>query len=77
VIRVRVKILGALAKPLGKEFELALEERSCLEDLLLAAGYQRDHVRLFHLAVNGVPEKLGRTLADGDQVEVVMLTSGG
>ena len=78
MIRVQVKILGALAKPMGKaDFELELEEQACLEDLLLKAGYQQSHLRFLIPAVNGEQAKLGHPMKDGDQVLLVLPTSGG
>ncbi len=78
MIRVRVKILGALEKPRGKDdFEVELPERSRIEDLLLEVGYARRHLRFIVSAVNGAQQKHGYVLGDADEVTLVMPTSGG
>lgn len=77
-MRVHVKILGAIAKPLGKDdFDFEVDEESCLEDLLLKLGYQRSHLRFFLPAINGAQAGLGHRLATDDEVTVFLPTSGG
>jgi len=66
MFNVRVKILGSLNKPMGKDkFQMELQNDACLQDLLLKAGYHQSHLRFFHCAVNGSVEKLGCALKDG------------
>ncbi len=78
MIRVRVKILGALDKPKGKDdFEVELPEKSRVEDLLLEVGYPRRHLRFIVSTVNGERQKHGYVLGDADEVTLVMPTSGG
>ncbi len=78
MIRVRVKIVGALAKPLGKdEYELELQDDSRLESLLLEAGYHAGHLRFIIPVVNGAHERLSYVLQNGDNVQLFLPTSGG
>lgn len=77
-MKVHVKVLGALTKPLGKDdFVHEIAGRPCLADLLLALGYEQGHHRLIIASVNGSQRKLSQALADGDQVTLVLPTSGG
>ena len=77
-MNVHVKILGALAKPFGKDdFAHEVPERACLEDLLVALGYHRSHVRFIVASVNGEQQKLGYALKEADEVTLVLPTSGG
>ncbi len=78
MIRVRVKILGALDKPRGKDdFVVELADASRVEDLLLEIGYRPRHLRFIVAAVNGAQRKLGHVLGDSDEVILLMPTSGG
>lgn len=78
MITVRVKVLGALEKPSGKDdFECQIAEGSCLEDLMLRAGYRPGHLRFILPSVAGVQQPLGYRLSDRDEVVLFMPTSGG
>ena len=78
MITVRVKVLGALEKPLGvDDFSLDLGDESSLEDLLLKAGYHPEHLRFILPTVNGVQQRLSHRLSSGDQVALVMPVGGG
>jgi molybdopterin converting factor small subunit len=78
MITVRVKVLGALAKPLGRQdFALELDDGSSLEDLLLEAGYRREHLRSIACAVDGVQARLGHRLSGGEEVSLMLLAGGG
>ena len=77
-MRVSVKILGALTKPQGRgELDVEVAATSRIEDLLLQLGYQRAHLRFILSAVNGIQQKHGHVLEDGDEVTLLMPTSGG
>lgn len=77
-MQVHVKVLGALAKPFGRDdLDFNLPDRACLEDLLLRLGYQASHVRFIVASVNGTKQKLGHLLRDKDEVTLVLPTSGG
>jgi molybdopterin converting factor small subunit len=78
MIHVRVRVLGALQRPGGKDdFEVELQPASRIEDLLLHVGYARAHLRFILSAVNGVQHEHAFELSDRDQVTLVMPTSGG
>ena len=75
---VRIKVLGALMKPFGKdELDFEIGERACLEDLLVKLGYHQSHLRFIVASVNGAQQKLGYALKDRDEVTLVLPTSGG
>ncbi|MGC4121103.1 MAG: MoaD/ThiS family protein [Myxococcales bacterium] len=77
-MKVHVKILGALTKPFGKDdFEHELAGRTNLQDLLTSLGYQPSHWRLIVASVNGQQQRLGQMLQDGDEVSLMLPTSGG
>ena len=77
-MKVRVKILGALTKPFGKDdFEHEVAARACLEELLIGLGYHPGHLRFLVTSVNDRQEKLGYLLREGDQVTLMLPTSGG
>jgi hypothetical protein len=78
MITVRVRILGALAKPLGTDdFPLQLDDGCNLEGLLLKAGYRREHLRLIACAVDGVQARLGDRLSGGEDVSLLLPAGGG
>jgi len=78
MMRIHVKIVGALAKPLGKDaFDLELPAGARVEELLLAVGYEGAHLRFIIPVVNGVHERLSHALTDGDEVRLFLPTSGG
>jgi molybdopterin converting factor small subunit len=78
MVRVHIKIVGALARPLGKDdFELDCEEGTCLEELLRQAGYQAAHVRFIMTVVNGTQERPSYVLRNADSVQLFLPTSGG
>lgn len=77
MITVDVRVLGALAKPMGDHFALELPDGSSLEDLLLKAGYRAEHLKLIAGAVNGVQRRLGYRLADGDEIALLVPAGGG
>ncbi len=75
---VHVRILGALAKPGGKDdFEVELARQSRITDLLDEIGYRPQHQRFIVAAVNGQQRRHDAALADRDEVTLVMPTSGG
>ena len=77
-MRVHVKVLGALMKPFGKdELDFDVDERACLEALLLKLGYHQAHLRFIVASVNGAQQKLGYSLKEKDEVTLVLPTSGG
>ncbi len=77
MIRVEVRVLGALAKPRGERFSLELPDGSSLEDLLLKAGYRPEHLKHIAGAVNGVQRRPNHPLAQGDEVDLLMPAGGG
>lgn len=77
-MKVNVRILGAVAKPMGKDaFDVAVPEGATIEQVLIASGYRREHLKWFLVARNGVDCKLVTPVAEGDEVSVVFPTSGG
>ncbi len=75
---VRVKVMGALMRPRGKdELEVELPEHSNVEALMLALGYPRPQLKYIVTAVNGSQERLARTLAHGDEIVLFLPASGG
>lgn len=77
-MKVKVRILGAVAKPMGKDaFEVVVSEGATVEQVMLASGYRREHLKWFLVAKNGVDCKLVTAVGDGDEVSVVFPTSGG
>ena len=77
-VRVRVKVLGALARPQGKDdLEVEVAAGASLEELLLTLGYARPQLRYIVTAVNGAQERLTCRLAAGDEVVLFLPASGG
>ena len=77
-MQVKVRILGAVDKPMGKDaFEVEVPEGATIEQVLLASGYRKEHLKWFLVARNGEDCKLVTAVAAGDEVSVVFPTSGG
>jgi molybdopterin converting factor small subunit len=77
-MNVHIKVLGALMKPFGKdELDFEIAERTTLEELLLKLGYQQGHLRFIVASVGGAQQRLGYLLKDGDELTLVLPTSGG
>lgn len=77
-MKVHVRILGAVAKPKGKDaFEVEVPDGSNIERVLLESGYRREHLKWFLVAKNGVDCKMVTPVMEGDEVSVVFPTSGG
>lgn len=77
-MHVKMKILGAVDKPMGKsEVELCVPDGATIEQVMLAGGYRKEHLKWFLVARNGVDAKLPSTVSDGDEISVVFPTSGG
>lgn len=67
-----------MAKPFGKDdFDFELADNACLEDLLLQLGYHRSHLRFILASVRGEQRRLNDRLGDGDEVILLLPTSGG
>jgi molybdopterin converting factor small subunit len=77
-MKVHVKILGALTKPFGKDdFDHEVGAGTNLEQLLVGLGYHVSHLRFIVASVAGSQQKLGYALKEGDEVTLVLPTSGG
>lgn len=77
-MKVNVRILGAVAKPMGKDaFDVDVPEGSTIEQVLIASGYRKEHLKWFLVARNGVDCKMVTAVSEGDEVSVVFPTSGG
>jgi len=77
-MNVHVKVLGALTRPFGKdELDFEFAPGACLEEVLLALGYQKAHLRFIVASVNGTQQKLGYLVQDRDELTLVLPTSGG
>ena len=77
-MRVKMRILGAVDKPMGKsEVEVDVPEGATIEQVMLAGGYRKEHLRWFLVAKNGADAKLPTVVSDGDEISVVFPTSGG
>ena len=77
-MKIKLRILGAVDKPMGKsEVELTVPEGATIEQVMLAGGYRKEHLKWFLVAKNGVDAKLPTAVSDGDEISVVFPTSGG
>ncbi len=77
-MKVRVKIIGALTKPDGKEdFVQEISDGSNLERLLLDLGYNQKPLAMIMTAVNGKQKKHSFKLKNDDEVELSLPVGGG
>ena len=77
-MQVRLRILGAVDKPMGRsEVELEVPEGATIEQVMLAGGYRKEHLKWFLVARNGADAKLPTVVSEGDEISVVFPTSGG
>jgi molybdopterin converting factor small subunit len=77
-MKIHVRILGAVAKPMGKDaFDVEVPEGATVERVLVESGYRKEHLKWFLVARNGVDCKMVTAVAPGDEISVVFPTSGG
>mgnify|MGYP003458344522 FL=1 len=63
---------------MGKsEVEVDVPEGATIEQVMLAGGYRKEHLRWFLVAKNGADAKLPTVVSEGDEISVVFPTSGG
>ena len=77
-MNVRVKIIGALSKPEGKDdFPIDLPAKSTITDLLRRLGYHEAHLAIIMGAVNGKQKKNSQVLKENDEIELSLPVGGG
>lgn len=77
-MKVKVRIIGVLKRPRGKDtFELDLPEGAKIKDLLEKSGFDSVHAAHILTAVNGDYKKHFHKLEDGDEVLLSMIVGGG
>ena len=77
-MKIRVKIIGALTKPNGKEdFVQDIPDGSTIEKLLLDLGYNPKHLSMIMTAVNGKQKKQSYKLKNDDEIELSLPVGGG
>jgi len=78
---VHVRLSGTLAQRLGARRTLALEDGATVDDLVAAvaraAGFDPGELRGLAVVSRGAFVPRGRTVADGEEVDVLVPVSGG
>lgn len=78
---VHVRLSGTLAQRLGARRTLALEDGATVEDLVAAlardAGFDPGELRGLAIVSGGTFLPRGRTVADGEELDVLVPVSGG
>jgi hypothetical protein len=78
-MKVHVKVYGALARPAGggDEVDVELPDGAQVGELLARLGYPPAHVRHIAAFVAGQRVRAGQVLADGVEVALTVMASGG
>lgn len=78
MIKVDIKILGALVKPFGKgSFQYECKDGISLRQLLIELKYNERHLTHVVAAVNGEKRDHNFVLNDDDAVELFTVVGGG
>lgn len=78
MIRINIRIIGALTKPFGKsEFQYDCRDGMSIAELLLDLKYSARHVDHIMTAVGGEKKNHDFILHDGDAVSLSTMVGGG
>jgi hypothetical protein len=77
-MNIRVIIYGSLLRPEGKhDYTKDVPEGATVRDLIVALGYQPQHVAAILPTVNGVQASHNLRLKAGDEVVLSVMVGGG
>jgi sulfur carrier protein ThiS len=77
-MNIRVIIYGSLLRTEGKHnFTKDVPEGATVRDLILALGYQPQHVTTILTTVNGMQASHNMPLKDGDEIVLSVMVGGG
>ena len=77
-MNIRVIIFGSLLRPEGKhDYVKEVPEGASVKDLMLALGYQPQHVATILPTVNGAQASQHARLKEGDEVVLSVMVGGG
>jgi sulfur carrier protein ThiS len=77
-MNIRVIIYGSLLRPEGQhDYVKEVQAGATVKDLIVALGYQRQHVATILTTVNGAQASHNRKLQDGDEVVLSVMVGGG
>jgi sulfur carrier protein ThiS len=77
-MNIRVIIYGSLLRPEGKhDYVKAVPEGATVRELILALGYQPQHVATILTTINGTQASHNRKLQDGDELVLSVMIGGG
>jgi sulfur carrier protein ThiS len=77
-MNIHVIVFGTLLKPQGKDdFVQTVADGATVQELLLAIGYQPQHVKTILITLNGQHASHLKKLKDGDEVVLSVMVGGG
>ncbi len=78
VMNIHVILYGALLRPEGQhDFQKEVPEGTTVRGLILASGFQPNHVTPILTTVNGTQASHNRKLKEGDEVVLSVMVGGG